>query len=507
MNHTRTGFFDIVSLRMALVTCVILPLAAAMALTGYLLLLHVEGNVEYRMQKDLELVARAIQLPLSHALEMDRQGSVLRAVESAFSIGRVYSAYVYDSQGRRIASAGRSEPSPEQDRLTELAEDGRERGEYGHVAGREVFSYFVPLTDSGGRVNGLLQLTRRKSDFREDVRAIRTQVAMGLGLGLLCMTGLVLFGHHRALGRHLSSLRSSMSKVTKGDRDHRHQPLGPREIVTIGDQFNRMMDTIEATQAELRQRRVKQEQLQSQLRQAEKMAAIGQLAAGVAHELGTPLSVVSGKAQRALRKSGLETDITQTLQDIRLEVDRMEHIIRQLLDFSRSNALRKAPITISNLVHSALAAISEEAKQHCVRLHVSDPQPEEDQPVTLYLDGVRMEQAVVNLLRNAVHAAAGGTVHVSWGTDGSQVWIQVDDDGPGISTDIAPKLFEPFFTTKSVGQGTGLGLAVVHGILREHDGTIDFGANPGGGAFFRIHLPLADAMRGLEPNKEKEEHV
>ncbi|SMP67483.1 HAMP domain-containing protein [Desulfonatronum zhilinae] len=481
---------DYFSLRTALVISVVLPLALAMGLTGYLLLQLVERNIEHRMQKDLELVARALQLPLSHSMELDRKGSVLRAVESAFSIGRVYSAYVYDRQGRLIASAGRSEPTPEQDRLTELAADGKQRGEYGHVAGREVFSYFVPLSDSGGKVNGLLQLTRRKSDIQEDVRALRVRVALGLGLGLLGMSGLVLFGHHRALGRHLSSLGTSISRVTQGDRGHRFWPHGPGEIVTIGRQFNRMLDTIEEAKAELRERRIRQVQLQAQLRQAEKLAAIGQLAAGVAHELGTPLSVVSGKAQRALRKADLDAGVVETLRDIRREVDRMEHIIRQLLDFSRGNALRKKPTSLVQLIRSALSATSEEADKHRTHLETAFPLNEANEALQINLDGVRMEQALVNLIRNAVQSASGGRVVVSWGREGDQAWMQVDDDGPGIADEIKSKLFEPFFTTKSVGHGTGLGLAVVHGILRDHGGGIDVGKSRLGGAFFRIWLPV-----------------
>ncbi len=490
MTYRIPALSDYSSLRMALVAAVILPLAAAMGLTGYLVLRHVERNVEQRMQKDLELVARAIQLPLSHSLELERRGSVLRAVESAFSIGRVYSAYVYDRHGRQIASAGRREPAPEQERLTALAEGGREKGEYGHVAGREVFSYFVPLFDSGGTVNGLLQLTRRKSDIQEDVRFIRAQIALALGLGLLFMTGLVLFGHHRALGRHLSGLKESMTRVSEGDRDHRLQPQGPREIVSIGAQFNQMLDTIEAAQSELRERRIRQEQLQIRLRQAEKLAAIGQLAAGVAHELGTPLSVVSGKAQRALRKADLDAETVNGLRDIRHEVGRMDHIIRQLLDFSRSNVLRKKKTSLDRLVRSALSAASEDADRHEASLEMILPQDDADKTLQIDLDGVRMEQALVNLIRNAVQSAAGGKVVVSWGRECDWAWMQVDDNGSGISREIESRLFEPFFTTKDVGHGTGLGLAVVHGILRDHDGKIDFGESRLGGAFFRIRLPL-----------------
>ncbi len=486
MDGQNTFLSRFFSLRWAFAISVVVPLAAAAALTGYLTIRFLEDKVEQRMQKDLELVARAIQLPLSHSLELNREGSIAQALESAFSIGKVYGVYVYDQEGQQVASAGRVEPEPEKEKLTELAAYGEERGEYGHVAGRKVYSYFVPLTDSGGRVNGLLQLTRRESDFQEDIRAMRANGAIGLAAAMLLMSGLVFYGHHRAMGRYFSSLITSMSRVAEGERSHRFTPHGPTEIVSIGLQFNHMLDRIEAAQKELRQRRDRQEQLKTQLRQAEKLAAIGQLAAGVAHELGTPLGVVSGKAQRALRNKNLDQDVSGALKDIRGEVRRMEHIIRQLLDFSRHNTLRKKPASLGRLAHASLSAVAQEAFEHDVQLEMQ----ETERDTMVHVDSVHIVQALVNLLRNAIQSAPAGKVILSWGLEPGQAWMQVDDNGPGIPEEIRNKLFEPFFTTKEVGAGTGLGLAVVHGIIEEHEGELEFGESHLGGAFFRFRLPV-----------------
>jgi signal transduction histidine kinase len=485
MKHI-SYFSNYFSLRLALVIYVIVPLALAVAISGYLALNAVEQNMEKRMQKDLELVARAIQLPLSHALELDRVGTISSALESAFSIGRVYSAYVYDQSGRQIASAGRTEPEVEQERLTELAEDGKEMGEYGRVAGREVYSYFVPLTDSGGRINGLLQLTRRESDIQNQISSMKIQGAAWLGLSLMVMTLLVLFGHHRALGKYFSSLITSMSRVAHGDTDHRFIPHGPREIVLIGRRFNHMLDSMENARKELKKRRNKQEILKSQLRQSEKLAAIGQLSAGIAHELGTPLSVISGKAQRSLRDPGLNPDLSNALKEIRREVDRMEYIIRQLLDFSRDSETRIKPAQPARLAYSSASAAAEEADKMGVELKLRG----DEYCDLINVDPTRIEQALVNLLRNAIQSASPGKVILSWWIEHNQACFQVDDNGPGISKDIEPRVFEPFFTTKQVGAGTGLGLAVVHGIVREHNGQIEFGKSDLGGAFFRIRLPV-----------------
>ncbi|MFP4083922.1 MAG: ATP-binding protein [Desulfonatronovibrio sp.] len=484
LKHIHSAF-NRVSLRATLLIYVIVPLALALGFTGHMALSVLEKNIEKGMQRDLELIAKAIQLPLSYALERDESKAIYTALDSAFSIGEIYSAYLYDQDGKEIALAGSLESEPQSEKLTDLIDEGEEHGGYGDVAGKEVYSHFIPLFDSGGKVNGMLQLTRKESDFINYIRTIRIQGQIVLGLSLLIMTGLVLFGQHRALGRHIQNLITSMSRVAGGDRKHRFKLQGPKEIVAIGSQFNHMLDSIEIAQEEIKQRRRKQEILQEKLRRSEKLAAIGRLSAGIAHELGTPLSIVTAKAQRALRKQDLSQDTKSTLTSIRGEVSRMEYIIRQLLDFSRSSSLQKKPVSQSMLARSALAGIAEDAEKLQVQLETRGRQGE----TSILVDPVRIEQTLVNLLRNAVQAAAHGKVILSWGLDNGWAWYQVEDSGPGIDEELKSRIFEPFFTTKNVGAGTGLGLSVAHGIIEEHQGRIEAGKSSLGGACFRIFLP------------------
>ncbi|WP_084301951.1 sensor histidine kinase [Desulfonatronovibrio hydrogenovorans] len=497
------GFLASFSLRAALVAYVIIPLTLALGITGHLALSALEKNVEQSMQRDLELIAKSLQLPLSYALEWDETRAIYSALDSVFSIGEIYSAYLYDQDGKEVALAGALEAEPESEKLIGLLDEGEEHGEYGDVAGSEVYSYFIPLTDSGGRVSGMLQLTRKKSDFIEYIQSIRTQGQVVMGLGLLIMTGLVLYGQHRALGRHFAKLIKSMSRVADGDTRHRFEAKGPREIMVIGRQFNQMLDSIDEAQIELKKRRQKQEHLQEQLRRSEKLAAIGRLSAGIAHELGTPLSTVSAKAQRALRHKDIPGHLAESFQSIRGEVSRMEYIIRQLLDFSRSSSLQKRQTSLSMLAHSSLAAVSEEA----VRLNCQIRADGERLKKNILVDPIRIEQALVNLLRNAIHAAGQGQVVLSWGMDHKNAWLQVDDNGPGISAEIRQRIFEPFFTTKNVGSGTGLGLSVAHGIIEEHKGRIMVVPSSLGGACFRITLPLNSPEKnnqtGLESKSDR----
>ncbi len=476
-----------ISLRFTLLAYVIVPLALALVITGHLALRVLENNIEKGMQRDLELIARAVQLPLSYALERDETRAIYSALDSAFSIGEIYSAYLYDQDGNEIALAGALESEPQSEKLVELMDEGEEHGGYGDVAGSEVYSHFIPLTDSGGKVSGMLQLTRKESDIIDYIRTVRAQGQIVLGLSLFIMTGLVLYGQHRALGRYFQNLIASMSRVAEGDRHHRFELGGPREILAIGSQFNHMLDSIEEAQEELRLRRSKQTELQEKLSRSEKLASIGRLSAGIAHELGTPLSIVTAKAQRALRKDDLPDDLRTTLKSIRGEVSRMEYIIRQLLDFSRKTNIQKRPVSLSLLARSSVAGVSEEASRLDVEVIIQGERKDRQ----ICVDPVRMEQALVNLLKNAVQAAAPGKVSLSWGEEGNWVWYQVDDSGPGIDEQNRPRIFEPFFTTKNVGAGTGLGLSVTHGIVEEHGGKIEVLRSELGGACFRIWFPHA----------------
>jgi len=490
--HRFNPFPKSMSFQAALLIYVVVPLVGALGLFGYLSLSSIEKQVEKQMQKDLELVARAVQLPLSYALEKGRMGSIRQSLESVFAIGRVYGAYVYDRTGKGILRLGHALPEPRRERLAELAAHGQRRGEYDSIADRQVFSYFVPLTDMGGQINGLLQLTRKKSEFKDNLRSIRVRGAATLGILLVLLSALVLYGHHRALGIHLGRLTSSMSRVAQGERNHRFNYHGPKEIVRIGETFNRMLDSIDEAEKTITEQRRKQDALEKRLRQAEKLAALGRLAAGTAHELGTPLSVISGRAQRGLREKNLSEKQKKVLSAIREEVCRMEYIIKQLLDFSRRNPLRCSPSDPARLAATAVSSLNEEAKMNRTRITLKGP----DDTGPIPLDSTRMQQALINLLRNAIQSAPDGEVRLTWGKDRRGVFFCIEDNGPGVPPENRSKIFEPFYTTKDVGKGTGLGLSVVHAVAEEHGGSVEVSESGMGGASFRLLVrPTQDEPR------------
>lgn len=500
MNRSIRGKMS--SLRWTLVGYVVLPLLGITALGSYLSLSSFGTQIEQRMEEEVALIARAIRLPLGNALEEGREGNLQAALESVFQINRVYGAYVYDADGNQILSLGISDPAHSKGHMARVAATGRDLGEYGTMGGEEIFSYFVPLPDSLNRINGLLQVTRRKSEFDDYLNMVRLQSLGWLFVSGIVITGLIVYGHERAIGRHLNRLVQSMIKVGQGDKAHRTDPEGPHEIRTMAVAFNTMLDDMAEAEAEIERRRINEEKLQHRLRQNEKFAVIGQIAAGVAHELGGPLSVIGGTAQRALRnlegKSGdVESSgpnpakIKRGLEDIRAEVARMEHTVWQLLDFGRSKDGQHRLIKANHLAQTSAVTVRNEADLADVHLTVQ----ESSSGQSFKGDPLRLQQALVNLIRNGIQAVPGGQVELIVTETDQEVAFLVDDNGPGIHPDIRSRLFETFVTTKKPGQGTGLGLALVNNIVNEHSGKVEVAQSPLGGARFKIILP-----RHVEPS-------
>lgn len=475
--------FEIYNIRTALLLFVLAPFLLIMMFTGWYSLHNLEAQVKKRMQEDIELIARAIQLPLSYALEHGHSGSLEQTLTSAFDFGRVYGVYVYDESGQRIAASGSRKALVRTEKAAVLALKGDDQSEFEIIGDEEVFSYFLPLTDSGERISGLLQVTRRGSDFVDYIGKLRFQALSLLAVFVLLLIAVVYIGHHNAIGRYMKNIQSSMRRISSGDLQHRIALRGPSEIRFLADGINTMLNSIAHSEKKIEQQREKEIKLKARLHQSEKLAAIGQFAAGVAHELGTPLSVADGKAQQSLRKK--PPDATPVLTQIRAELQRMEHIIRQLMDFARPVTPEHRAIAADHLARSSLAHIDDERRHFRVDIKLTGIEPA---PV-LIGDRLRLEQALTNLLRNAIQANPGGHIELGWSHDDKGVRFSVDDDGPGIDSDIESHVFDPFFTTKPTGQGAGLGLAVVAAVMNEHDGYVQLVRSSLGGAKFILQFP------------------
>ncbi len=234
-----------------------------------------------------------------------------------------------------------------------------------------------------------------------------------------------------------------------------------------------------------------------QLRDTEKLAELGTLASGMAHEIGTPMNVILGRAEFLQRKTK-DPETAKGLQTIVDQVERITRIMNQLLTFARRRPIERRPTNLNKVVEDTLEMVGERFKRHHIKLRT-------DLAPTLPLvhaDPDQIGQVILNLAINALHAIGEeGILHVGTsvvtvlqdfgGPSNDMVELSVKDSGHGIAPEDLDKIFNPFFTTKEVGKGTGLGLTVVHGIVQEHGGQIKVESEVQKGTTFRILLPIA----------------
>jgi two-component system sensor histidine kinase PilS (NtrC family) len=224
--------------------------------------------------------------------------------------------------------------------------------------------------------------------------------------------------------------------------------------------------------------------LEAQSRRSERLAMIGQLAAGIAHEIRNPLASISGSVE-LLRQGPSPSDDDRTLMAIvHREIQRLNVLIGDLLDYANPRPPQPVDFDLGVMVEETLQVARGEQAFATVHMALAV-----DRPLPLHADPAKLRQVLWNLLRNAADAAAlgGGHVHVDARREVDATTIVVSDDGPGIPADQLTRIFDPFFTTKS--KGTGLGLATCHAIIAEHGGHIDVASEPGKGTAMTISLP------------------
>ena len=237
--------------------------------------------------------------------------------------------------------------------------------------------------------------------------------------------------------------------------------------------------------------------LEEQLRQTERLAELGTLASGMAHEIGTPMNVILGRAEFLERKTK-DPDTAKGLQTIVDQVERITRIMNQLLTFARRRPIARRPTDLNRVVEDALDMMRERFKRHSitVKTDLAPTLPKAD------VDSDQIGQVLLNLVINALHAMEdGGTLRVRTAVvpvksqtgnhSADMIEISLSDSGHGIASEDLGKIFNPFFTTKDVGKGTGLGLTVVHGIVQEHGGHIHLESELQKGTTFHILLPIA----------------
>lgn len=230
-----------------------------------------------------------------------------------------------------------------------------------------------------------------------------------------------------------------------------------------------------------------QEQLQQQVQHADRLATIGQLASGVAHELNEPLGAILGFAQLLDKTPRIPSQARGDIARIMSAALHARDIIRKLMTFARQARPALEPIDLNGLIKESRSLWAWRCEDRGIET-VYELSPS---LVMMHADAGQIRQVLINLVVNAIQAMPeGGRLTLATCVNGNMIELSVADTGEGIPADVLPRLFDPFFTTKDVNQGTGLGLSVVDGIVSGHGGRIDVESQPGRGACIRVYLPL-----------------
>jgi C4-dicarboxylate-specific signal transduction histidine kinase len=264
---------------------------------------------------------------------------------------------------------------------------------------------------------------------------------------------------------------------------------------SVIEMVSRMREAREAIAAQIAEERRIREELQSLQRQVirqERLAAIGVLVSGIAHELNNPLQAILGFAELLQMRKDMPESAGQELALIQKESTRASAIIRNLSRFSRQTTADATHVRLRDVVASVVELRHRRMEQDNIELDVV----ESGDPL-VYAVFPELQQVVLNFVINAEQAVMQGPeprlISISTSEREGQACLEVQDSGPGVPPDDEPKLFQPFFTTKPVGEGTGLGLSVSYGIIDSHGGKIGYRRAPGGGAIFYFELPAVRA--------------
>ena len=342
---------------------------------------------------------------------------------------------------------------------------------------------YEPIRDHGGAIIGMLYVGLLEGKYVEvRRRTVLVFLTVTLAGSLLALT----------LSHYLSQrISGSLEKLVAGAEQLACGNLDQRVEIRSGDEFQELAETFNAMAAALKHRDEQlKEQAARKVMESERLAMIGQLAAGVAHEINNPLTGIVTYSQLLLEKNPGEGSTRASLQKIVTQANRCRKIVRGLLDFSRQNKPDERPCNVNAVLQECISLVANQALFQNIEIvrHLGEALP------LVPMDPSQMQQVFMNLILNAAEATpAEGSLTLTTRVDpsGRSVEVEFADTGCGIQSADLERIFDPFFTTKGARRGTGLGLAISYGIVKEHRGTIAVESTVGKGTTFLVSLPLS----------------
>jgi signal transduction histidine kinase len=498
---------------------VILLMLALMIITGvydYVRLLRERERLVQRTREDERIFAETLALAVSRNVRWGRTTAELKELlDDILARPGLLAVAIYDPEGQVVATnvaPGFQLPAVDDTVRRTLATGNAATILIEGEAGRTL-RYLQPFRWSAGR-SGALEVRQTLAGMeREFRRAIRENVLSRLVVLALFVLSLVALTRW-SIARPIRAMIAGARAVGRGELEQRIEVPRRDEIGELAEEFNRMATNLRAAQDELVRQAEERLRLEQEVQQAQKLVTVGMLAAELAHEIGTPLNIISGRAEVLERVVPRDHPERRHLDVILKQTERISGIIRALLDYTRPRRPNLRAEAVVPILGRVADLLLERSRRRGVRIQL-------DVPISLPRvlgDADQLQQLFLNLLLNALDASpAGETVRVTTEpdsilptegragivrgkVDGPCLHVHVVDAGKGMTAEELDHVFEPFFSTKGRGRGTGLGLPIVEEIVRAHRGEIEMLSVPGRGTEVIVRLPLAGSgVGGPEP--------
>jgi two-component system NtrC family sensor kinase len=358
---------------------------------------------------------------------------------------------------------------------------------------------YKPIRNVNNKIIGILYVGMLEKPYIDTTNQVMLSFAGIASLFAVLLLVILYFSTNRIINP-LSKMVVATQEIAKGDLSHKVEINSEDEIGYLAKSFNKMTEDLKTANEKLlewgktlekkvAERTKELREIQASLIQSEKLASLGKLAAGVAHEINNPLGGILIYSHLLLEDTEKNSPRYDNLKRIVRETSRCKNIVKGLLEFARPKEPVMSYIRINDIVERSLAFFETQALFQNIKIkkNYSSNLPK------ITADKDQLYQVFINILLNAAEAMEGnGTLTLSSVSDkdGKYIHILFTDTGPGIKEEDEQSLFEPFFTTKEVGKGTGLGLAISYSIIRKHEGTITVSSQVGKGTTFTVRLPI-----------------
>lgn len=508
------------SLKTKILLSVIIAVVVIEGLFLYLNIRSLSRQLIEKTEEEVFSLSETIRLSIRNAMTKDRRDEYQRIIDDVAQRKGIVEVRIFNKLGEITVSSDRAKVGTVVDKQAEacfgchrqdeakvlLPSDSKTR--IYEKGDQSLLGLINPIYNEPScfpchpktlNVLGVLDTTISLEEFEKQKAQVYSQMITTGAISVLLLSFLLSLLVTRFVNRPIDRLLTATKQAADGNLDQTVSIRSHDELGELSESFNNMITELKRSRDAIEEwtrtleHRVQEEtrqlqQVQDQLIHAQKMAALGELAAGVAHEINNPLTGVLTFSSLLLKRVDENHPWRKDFETIVQQTSRCRDIVKGLLDFARQRKPDKRQWDIHTLLERPISLVAQQAPFQNIRIVQKF---KADLP-KLYVDGDQIQQVFMNIILNAGDAmsAKGGTLTIQTGSKDGMAEISFTDTGPGISKEHLSKLFDPFFTTKETGKGTGLGLAISYGIIQSHSGDIKVESEEGKGATFRVRLPI-----------------